>query len=66
MGIETILYTVLAAAVVAVPIVVVLGTAVLLAVGGVIGCTKCAMSFLGEKELLPARRTAERVGPRFA
>jgi hypothetical protein len=66
MGIDTILYAVLAVVVVAVPVAIVLGTAALLAVGGVIGCTKCMLAALGSSEPTPAREAVSQVDPRFA
>jgi hypothetical protein len=66
MGVETIRYTVLAVIVVAIPVAIVLGTAVLLAVGGVIGCTKCLVASIGAAEPVTTRETAKGVGPRFA
>jgi hypothetical protein len=66
MGIETILYTVLAVVVVGIPVAIVLGTAVLLLVGGVIGCTKCLASVMGAAEPASSRETATGVGARFA
>jgi hypothetical protein len=66
MGIETILYTVIAVVVVAIPVIIVLGTAVLLTVGGVIGCTKCLVSSLKVAEPASAREAVQGAGARFA
>jgi hypothetical protein len=66
MGIETILNAVLAVVVVAIPVAIVLGTAALLTVGGVIGCTKCLLSSLSAVEPPPVRETATQTDPRFA
>ena len=60
MSIETV-YQALGAIVVAIPIIVVVGTAALLAAGGVIGCTKCLLVALttgSEPVTEPARRPA--------
>lgn len=62
MGIETIL----AAVVAAIPVVIVLGTAVLLLVGGVIGCTKCVLGSLRTTEPASAREMATSVDARLA
>lgn len=62
MGIETIL----AAVVVAIPVVVVLGTATLLAVGGVIGCAKCVLDSLRSEEPATVREPARQVDARLA
>ena len=49
-----------ASAVAVVPVAVVVGTAVLLAVGGIIGCTRCLIGWLqqpaAEREAAPAAR----------